>query len=411
MVDFGFAIKYEDISLTNTEIPFCVGTPGYVAPEMMRGQQYDSRADVFSAGSMLYLMLTYHPAFAASTKEEIIEKNRACEPEWRFCMLPTEPKDHPSKETMELLKSMMAKDPTVRIRAHQALKHKAFDKLKDPVKEVKKKPEVKRKQIGTEFTPNDIPSDEGIKAITEFESSQIFEEKPFPQDIIPVISLDKERDGEIKFWGGASFKQTEKTDAATRTRDFMQRAYSPLKDRSKPVPLQKKSTFLKNNFQMPPTPLVQLPKKVFTFGAEENSNRELGNDTPYNLEPRLYHFSPLKPQWQILRISPHEQPNPSDPRGRSTPRKDPRRRLKNVPSRYQPQTRPIHAPPTEIVSPSPSPFPPSLPYVIFEERLNGKFSEIAVEFNLSGGRANLSNPTNFSDNLPDSPNSTRFRKF
>jgi hypothetical protein len=28
-----------------------------------------------------------------------------------------------------------------------------------------------------------------------------------------------------------------------------------------------------------------------------------------------------------------------------------------------------------------------------------------------GGRANLGNPTNFSGNLPDSPDSTRFRKF
>jgi hypothetical protein len=50
-------------------------------------------------------------------------------------------------------------------------------------------------------------------------------------------------------------------------------------------------------------------------------------------------------------------------------------------------------------------------YVIFEERLNGKFSEISVEFNFEGDQANLTNPTNFSSNLPDSPDSTRFRKF
>ena len=49
--------------------------------------------------------------------------------------------------------------------------------------------------------------------------------------------------------------------------------------------------------------------------------------------------------------------------------------------------------------------------VIFEERLNGKFSEIAVEFNFEGGRDNLANPTNYSGNLTDSPDSTRFRKF
>ena len=37
----------------------------------------------------------------------------------------------------------------------------------------------------------------------------------------------------------------------------------------------------------------------------------------------------------------------------------------------------------------------------------GKFSEIAIEFNFDGGTANLANPTNFSGNLPDSPDSTR----
>jgi len=52
LVDFGFAVSYEDISLENKEIPYCVGTPGYVAPEMMRGLPFDSRADIFSLGSM-----------------------------------------------------------------------------------------------------------------------------------------------------------------------------------------------------------------------------------------------------------------------------------------------------------------------------------------------------------------------
>jgi hypothetical protein len=57
------------------------------------------------------------------------------------------------------------------------------------------------------------------------------------------------------------------------------------------------------------------------------------------------------------------------------------------------------------------PFKVRVPHVIFEERLNGKFSEIAVEFNFEEGRENLANPTNFSGNLPDSPDFGRFRKF
>ena len=51
------------------------------------------------------------------------------------------------------------------------------------------------------------------------------------------------------------------------------------------------------------------------------------------------------------------------------------------------------------------------PNVILEERLISEFSELAVEFNFEGGRENLANHTNFSGNLLDSPDSTRFRKF
>ena len=52
-----------------------------------------------------------------------------------------------------------------------------------------------------------------------------------------------------------------------------------------------------------------------------------------------------------------------------------------------------------------------VPYVIFEEGVNGKFSEIVVEFNFEGGPANLANPENFCGHLPDSPDFTRFSKF
>ena len=45
---------------------------------------------------------------------------------------------------------------------------------------------------------------------------------------------------------------------------------------------------------------------------------------------------------------------------------------------------------------------PWVPNVIFSERLNGKFSKTAVEFNSSGSLANPTNPTNFRGNLPDS---------
>ncbi|MFK7929093.1 MAG: serine/threonine-protein kinase [Myxococcota bacterium] len=61
MVDFGFAhIGRVDLDTTAGSKP--MGTPGYMAPERIRGQPGDPRADVFALGVILFEMLTgTHP--------------------------------------------------------------------------------------------------------------------------------------------------------------------------------------------------------------------------------------------------------------------------------------------------------------------------------------------------------------
>lgn len=52
IVDFGFATKVEDYKLLFTRC----GTPGYVAPEVLNDFPYNCKADVFSAGIILYIL-------------------------------------------------------------------------------------------------------------------------------------------------------------------------------------------------------------------------------------------------------------------------------------------------------------------------------------------------------------------
>jgi Tol biopolymer transport system component len=53
-----------------TDAGVAVGTAAYMSPEQVRGEPVDSRSDLFSAGSVLYEMLTATPAFGGPTPAE-----------------------------------------------------------------------------------------------------------------------------------------------------------------------------------------------------------------------------------------------------------------------------------------------------------------------------------------------------
>jgi calcium/calmodulin-dependent protein kinase I len=72
IADFGFAKKvYEKNSLTTQ-----CGTPGYVAPEILEGTPYDERADMWSVGVILYILLGGYPPFIESTQRDLFRKIR-----------------------------------------------------------------------------------------------------------------------------------------------------------------------------------------------------------------------------------------------------------------------------------------------------------------------------------------------
>ena len=59
IADFGFAKKVVD--LLPTESP--CGTPGYVAPEVIRGERYGCEVDIWSMGVIAYVLLAGYPPF------------------------------------------------------------------------------------------------------------------------------------------------------------------------------------------------------------------------------------------------------------------------------------------------------------------------------------------------------------
>ena len=67
VMDFGIARAISDAASTMTQTAAVVGTAQYLSPEQARGETVDSRSDVYSAGCMVYELLTGRPPFVGDS--------------------------------------------------------------------------------------------------------------------------------------------------------------------------------------------------------------------------------------------------------------------------------------------------------------------------------------------------------
>lgn len=98
------------------------GSPGYVAPEVLGGVGYCAKADVFSAGIILCVVLTGVFPFRGANARETLENNKKgmvdlTGSHWQFV----------SAEAKDLVSKLVAKDPALRYSAEEALKHPWFE--------------------------------------------------------------------------------------------------------------------------------------------------------------------------------------------------------------------------------------------------------------------------------------------
>ena len=75
IADFGMAT----ICKKNKPLYIRCGTPGYVAPEILRGEGYDQKCDLFSTGSLLFNLLTGFYLFAGDDNKEVLKSNKKCD--------------------------------------------------------------------------------------------------------------------------------------------------------------------------------------------------------------------------------------------------------------------------------------------------------------------------------------------
>ena len=63
VMDFGIARAVADSAATMTQTQAVIGTAQYLSPEQARGEQVDSRSDLYSTGCLLFELLTGRPPF------------------------------------------------------------------------------------------------------------------------------------------------------------------------------------------------------------------------------------------------------------------------------------------------------------------------------------------------------------
>jgi beta-lactam-binding protein with PASTA domain/predicted Ser/Thr protein kinase len=67
VMDFGIARALADASATMTQTHAVIGTAQYLSPEQARGETVDARSDLYSAGCLLYELITARPPFVADS--------------------------------------------------------------------------------------------------------------------------------------------------------------------------------------------------------------------------------------------------------------------------------------------------------------------------------------------------------
>ena len=67
ITDFGFATYFNEVD----QLSEVLGSPLYMPPEIIQNKQYDSAVDVWSAGIVVYIMLSGKPPFFGTTKDEV----------------------------------------------------------------------------------------------------------------------------------------------------------------------------------------------------------------------------------------------------------------------------------------------------------------------------------------------------
>ena len=118
LIDFGLSNTFNDSALLKT----ACGSPAYAPPEMLCGKQYTASADIWSAGIVLYAMISGHLPFQDPNIQRLAQRIVYTDPVYPHSM---------SDELQDLLSRLLDKDGTTRITIPEIYRHPWFKKYPD----------------------------------------------------------------------------------------------------------------------------------------------------------------------------------------------------------------------------------------------------------------------------------------
>jgi serine/threonine protein kinase len=116
LIDFGFAEQYAP----EQKMTDILGSPQYVAPEMTLGEPYDEKVDMWSAGVVLYNMLSGRHPFWGETESELL--NNVVSAPVVYSQI-----SFKNPDAKNLCENLINRDPRKRFSASEAITHRWID--------------------------------------------------------------------------------------------------------------------------------------------------------------------------------------------------------------------------------------------------------------------------------------------
>lgn len=120
VMDFGIARAVSDTAATMTQTAAVIGTAQYLSPEQARGETVDARSDIYSAGCLLYELLTGRPPFQGDSPVSVAYQHVRETPVAPSKIDGGDPEITPAMDAITL--KALAKDPTDRYQSAKEMR-------------------------------------------------------------------------------------------------------------------------------------------------------------------------------------------------------------------------------------------------------------------------------------------------